>query len=126
MALYSPALDRDNCGFGLIAHMDGEPSHRVVRTGIGALARMAHRGGVAADGRTGDGCGLLLQKPDSFFSAIAAERGWTLGNRYAVGMLFLSRDPARAGLAREVLEEELTRLNARPKAVPVYESSRRF
>ena len=53
---------KDNCGFGLIAHIEGEPSHKVVRTAIHALARMQHRGAILADGKTGDGCGLLLQK----------------------------------------------------------------
>jgi len=109
MAIYDQMLEKDNCGFGLIAHLDGEPSHRVVRTGIHALARMAHRGGIAADGRTGDGCGLLLQKPDDFFKAIAKENGWALGSRYAVGMMFFSRDERLAKNAQEVLEEELTR-----------------
>ena len=107
MALYDQRQEKDNCGFGLIAHMEGEASHRVVRTGIEGLARMAHRGAIGADGRTGDGCGILLQKPDSFFQAVAREQGWNLGNRYAVGMVFFSRDPALADAAREVLEEEL-------------------
>lgn len=59
-------LKKDNCGFGLIAQMEGQPSHKLVRTAISALDRMTHRGGIAADGKTGDGCGLLLQKPDSY------------------------------------------------------------
>jgi glutamate synthase (NADPH) large chain len=107
MAIYNQELDKDSCGFGLIAHMDGQASHRVVRTGMHALARMAHRGGIAADGRTGDCCGLLLQKPDAFFQAVAKEQGWPLGNRYAVGMLFLSRDEQLAEAARQVLDDEL-------------------
>ena len=65
--LYDKSLERDNCGFGLIAHIEGEPSHKVVRTAIHALARMQHRGAILADGKTGDGCGLLLQKPDRSF-----------------------------------------------------------
>jgi len=107
MTLYDPQLDKDNCGFGLMAHMEGKASHKLVRTAITSLARMAHRGGIAADGRTGDGCGLLLQKPDSFFQAIAQEEGWTLGGRYGVGMVFLSRDPDKAQLARQIINEEL-------------------
>ncbi len=59
--LYDKSLEKDNCGFGLIAHIEGEPSHKVVRTAIHALARMQHRGAILADGKTGDGCGLLLQ-----------------------------------------------------------------
>lgn len=107
MTLYDPGLDKDNCGFGLMAHMEGKPSHKLVRTAITSLARMAHRGGIAADGRTGDGCGLLLQKPDNFFQAIAKEKGWALGGRYGVGMVFLNTDTKRAQEAMEIIEEEL-------------------
>lgn len=109
MALYDPDLVKDNCGFGLMAHMDGEPSHKLVRTAIGALARMTHRGGVAADGKTGDGCGLLLQKPDTFFREIAKEEGWLLGSRYAIGMVFLSQDEGKSSRAKKIIETELAR-----------------
>jgi glutamate synthase (NADPH/NADH) large chain len=109
MAIYDHSQVKDNCGFGLIAHMDGEASHKIVRTGIHSLARMAHRGGIAADGKTGDGCGLLLQKPDSFFQAIAREQKWKLSNRFAVGMLFLSQDAERAETSRNIIEKELSR-----------------
>ncbi len=109
MALYDEALNKDNCGFGMLAHMEGKPSHGLVRTAISSLARMAHRGAVGADGRTGDGCGLLLQKPDTFFRAIARESGWNLGGRYAVGMVFLSRDPEKALAAKEIVDRELIR-----------------
>lgn len=109
MALFDPHLVKDNCGFGLMAQMDGRPSHKLVRTAVTALARMTHRGGVAADGKTGDGCGLLLQKPDGFFQAIAAEEGWSLGGRYGVGMIFLSREEKAAERAKTVVNEELAR-----------------
>ena len=59
--LYRPEEFRDNCGFGLIAHINGDVSHRLLQTAIESLTCMTHRGGIAADGRTGDGCGLLLQ-----------------------------------------------------------------
>lgn len=107
--LYDKSLERDNCGFGLIAHIEGEPSHKVVRTAIHALARMQHRGAILADGKTGDGCGLLLQKPDRFFRIVAEERGWRLAKNYAVGMLFLNKDPELAKAARRIVEEELQR-----------------
>ena len=57
---------KDNCGFGLIAHTKGQASHRILETAIESLTCMTHRGGIAADGKTGDGCGLLIQKPDRF------------------------------------------------------------
>lgn len=107
--LYDKSLEKDNCGFGLIAHIEGEPSHKVVRTAIHALARMQHRGAILADGKTGDGCGLLLQKPDRFFRIVAEERGWRLAKNYAVGMLFLNQDPEKAAASRRIVEEELQR-----------------
>ncbi len=98
--LYDHRDVKDNCGFGLIAHTEGDPSHKLVRTAISSLARMAHRGGIAADGKTGDGCGLLLQKPDSFFREITKELGWRLGARYAVGMIFLNNNDEKAAHAK--------------------------
>ncbi|WP_417349700.1 glutamate synthase large subunit [Ferrimonas sp.] len=109
MSLYQPDFERENCGFGLIAHMDGEPSHRIVRTAIQALDRLKHRGAVGADGKTGDGCGLLMKKPDGFFRHLAQEQGWRLSNKYAVGMLMMSKDPVRAQHARTLIEQELGR-----------------
>ena len=107
--LYDKSLEKDNCGFGLIAHIEGEPSHKVVRTAIHALARMQHRGAILADGKTGDGCGLLLQKPDRFFRVVAEEKGWRLAKNYAVGMLFLSHDEEEAQASRRIVEEEVVR-----------------
>jgi len=108
MQLYDHSIQKDNCGFGLIAHQHGEASHKLIKTAISALDRMQHRGGIAADGETGDGCGLLLQKPDSFFRAIAEDNDWKLGKKYAVGMVFLNPDPIIAALSKKILEEELT------------------
>ena len=107
MSLYHPNDSKDNCGFGLIAHTQGEPSHRLVSTAIEGLDRMQHRGGIAADGITGDGCGLLMQKPDAFFQQVAADNGWNLSHKYGVGVVFLNQDTALAEAARVVLTEEL-------------------
>jgi len=105
--LYRPEYERDACGFGLIAQMDGEASHWLVQTAIGSLARLTHRGAVAADGKTGDGCGLLLKKPDAFLRAVAAELSFAVAEHYAVGMVFLNPDAKRASGARQRLEREL-------------------
>lgn len=108
--LYNPGEFRDNCGFGLIAHMEGEKSHDLLTTAIEALTCMTHRGGIAADGKTGDGCGLLIQTPDAFFRTVVKEQlGKTLPEQYAVGMIFLSQDEAKAAEARRKLEEELNK-----------------
>ncbi len=106
MQLYDHSVQRENCGFGLIAHQHGEASHKLIKTAISALDRMQHRGGIAADGKTGDGCGLLLQKPDSFFRAVAEDNGWKLGKKYAVGMIFLNPDPVAAALSKKIFAEE--------------------
>ena len=105
--LYRPSFERENCGFGLIAHMDGIPSHWIVDTAINALARLTHRGAVAADGKTGDGCGLLMKKPDLFLRHVASSEGFKVAELYAVGMVFLNHDPHLASNAKSTLEQEL-------------------
>ena len=90
--LYNPEEFRDNCGFGMIAHQQGVPSHKLLQTAIESLTCMTHRGGIAADGKTGDGCGLLLQMPTQFMRAVAREiLGRELSSTFAVGMVFMSR-----------------------------------
>jgi glutamate synthase (NADPH/NADH) large chain len=107
--LYDPTYERDSCGFGLIANLDDKPSHWLVETAIGSLNRLTHRGAVAADGKTGDGCGLLLKKPDAFLRAIADEAGIRLGLRIASGIAFLSRYDEVATRAKQTLESQLVR-----------------
>ena len=102
--LIDPEQHRDSCGFGLIANLDDLPSHWVVETAIEALGRLTHRGAVAADGKTGDGCGLLIKFPESFLRAVGEELGFTLNKRFAAGTVFLSRDPATATAARKVID----------------------
>ncbi|QKT03418.1 glutamate synthase large subunit [Ectothiorhodospiraceae bacterium 2226] len=107
--LYQPAFEKDNCGFGLIAQMDGTPSHWLVQTAIDSLARLTHRGAVAADRKTGDGCGLLMKRPDAFLRAVAEDQGWRLGENFAAGAVFLNQDAALAQRARDTLAGELAR-----------------
>lgn len=106
--LYQPEQFRDNCGFGLIAQMQGEASHHLVQTAIHSLSCMTHRGGIAADGKTGDGCGLLLAMPKAFFRAEAEKLGVELTDIFAAGTVFLNIDPALAKHARDVLNAEIT------------------
>jgi glutamate synthase (NADPH/NADH) large chain len=105
--LYQPDNAKDSCGFGLIAHIRGEPSHRLVATACTALDRMTHRGAIAVDGKTGDGCGVLMALPTAFFRAVAREQGIWLGERFAVGMVFLAQDPAAARRSRDTLTRHL-------------------
>ncbi|MDQ7915385.1 glutamate synthase large subunit [Pseudomonas sp. 102515] len=106
--LFNPDSFKDNCGFGLIAHMQGEPSHDLLETAIEALTCMTHRGGINADGKTGDGCGLLMQKPDAFLRAIAQEQfGAELPEQYAAGVVFFNQDETRAERARANMNLEI-------------------
>ena len=105
--LYRPEFEKDNCGFGLIAHMDGEPSHGLITTAISALTRLTHRGAVAADGKSGDGCGLLLGTPEAFFRKCAVDLGFELNKQFAVGMIFLNSDNELQNAAREVLKKQI-------------------
>ena len=102
--LYDPSFERDSCGFGLIANIDDKASHWVVETAIGALARLTHRGAVAADGKTGDGCGLLIKFPDSFLRAAGTELGMKLHDRFAAGTVFLSQDKKLAQQVRDEID----------------------
>jgi glutamate synthase (NADPH/NADH) large chain len=80
----------------------------LVQTAIESLTCMTHRGGIAADGKTGDGCGLLLKKPDSFLrDVVKSTLSADLAALYGVGMVFLSRDDAKAVAARRRIDEEL-------------------
>jgi glutamate synthase (NADPH) large chain len=101
--LYRPSFERDSCGFGLIASLAGRDSHWVVATAVAALGRLTHRGAVAADGKTGDGCGILLSIPDAFLREVAAAAGFSPGAHFAAGMVFLDADPARAAASRDVV-----------------------
>ncbi|MBU2676473.1 MAG: glutamate synthase large subunit, partial [Gammaproteobacteria bacterium] len=104
-SLYDPAFERDSCGFGLIANLDDIPSHRVVETSITALARLTHRGAVAADGKTGDGCGLLIKFPKEFLRTVGEEAGLAINERFAAGCVFLSQDESLAAAARQVISD---------------------
>ncbi|NNF52033.1 MAG: glutamate synthase large subunit, partial [Gammaproteobacteria bacterium] len=108
--LYSPAFERDSCGFGLIASMDDLPSRHVVISAMTALQRLTHRGAVDADGKTGDGCGLLLKFPEAFLRRVAAEEKIDVGTTFAVGQIFLDQDPRRADYERLCVEEEIQRV----------------
>lgn len=107
--LYREAYERDSCGFGLIASLDDTPSHWLVETAIASLNRLTHRGAIATDGKTGDGCGLLLKRPERFLRALAKDAKIRLSPRFASGLVFLSQDATRAEAACALLRAELER-----------------
>ena len=96
---------KDACGFGLLAHIKNRPSHALVEDAIRALSRMMHRGAVAADGKTGDGCGLLCSMPTRFMRRVGEESGHSLPEQFAVAMLFLTDEERQL----QVFEEVCTR-----------------
>jgi glutamate synthase (NADPH/NADH) large chain len=106
--LWQPGFERDACGFGLMARLDGEPRRELVADALVALARMTHRGAIAADGRTGDGCGLLVASPESFLRTVASERDIHTATVFAAGMVFLDPDAGTAEAEREILHRSLT------------------
>src|ERR1700733_15356823 len=105
--LCKSAYEKDSCGFGLIASLDDRASHWVLQTAVSSLNRLTHRSAIAADGKTGDGCGLLIKQPTAFLKAVAAEDGLTLAPRFAAGLVFLNRDSGLAAHARKILTEQL-------------------
>ena len=105
--LYHPRFEHDNCGFGLIANIDGQASHWLVDTAIQALERMTHRGAVAADGKSGDGCGLLLRTPELFLRKVARHAGIELDRQFATGMVFMDTDESAAARTRAAVDESI-------------------
>ncbi len=109
--LYSPADERDACGVGLIAAIDGQPRRAIVEKAIEGLRNMWHRGAVDADGKTGDGAGIHLQLPQAFFADYIARIGKQPDAKLAVGMVFLpKKNFANQELCRAIIETEILRL----------------
>lgn len=110
--LYNPVFEKDNCGVGFVANIKGEKSHDVVKKGLRVLVNLTHRGAVGADPKTGDGAGILLQIPDEFFRICCDNQGIILpkAGKYAVGMVFLPKEPALRyqceGILERIVKEE--------------------
>ncbi len=92
---------KDNCGFGLVANIKNRASHKTLEDAITALERMMHRGAVAADGKTGDGSGLLLSMPTEFMRAVSKEAGVELPEQFAVATVF-TKDKKELDILEEV------------------------
>src|ERR1700739_3291944 len=102
--------DRDACGTGFVARLTGSPGHDIIEHALGALERLSHRGGVDADGASGDGAGLLTSLPQPFFRARAEEQGIALPEMFAVGFAFIpssALDEARAAIESAADTERL-------------------
>src|SRR5713101_6684435 len=88
--------DHDACGTGFIARLSGPPNHDIIDFALTALERLTHRGGVDADGASGDGAGLLTALPKTFFKAKAAEQGIDLPEQFGLGFAFFPSDAVTA------------------------------
>lgn len=119
--LYDPAQEKDSCGVGFVANIKGKPSHQIMLDAYHLNSRMDHRGGCGFEANTGDGAGILMALPHSFFSEIAAKSfGVTLpaAGQYAVGNIFLpqvdaERETCRTTINRIIGEEGQTLLGWR-------------
>ena len=92
--LYVEQLEKDSCGTGLVANLNGNKSHELVEQALAMLANMEHRGACGCEPNTGDGAGILIQTPHEFFQRKAKELGFTLPDfgEYGVGMIFFPED----------------------------------
>jgi glutamate synthase (NADPH) large chain len=105
--LYDPRNEHDACGMGFVANIKGRKSHDIVEKGLKVLDNLSHRGAVGADKLQGDGAGILIQVPDTFFRRECGKLKITLPaiGQYGVGMVFLPQEPA----SRMACEQEIER-----------------
>ena len=93
ISLYQESQAKDNCGFGLIVNRHGEQNREVVKRSIAGLTSMTHRGAIGADGKTGDGCGLLFDLNQKFFhEKIKKEFKFQLPELFGIAQIFSSAD----------------------------------
>ncbi len=104
--LYDAAFEHDNCGIGAIIHIKGEKSHQLVDDALKIVERLEHRAGKDAEGKTGDGVGILTQIPHAFFVKELAAQGVTLPEerKYGVGMFFLPDKDLAVRQAKKMFE----------------------
>ena len=107
--LYDPADERDSCGVGLVAALDGKRRREVVEAGIAALKAIWHRGAVDADGKTGDGAGIHVEIPQEFFAdAITSTGDRPSDGPIAVGQVFLPKtDFVAQEQCRQIIETQI-------------------
>ena len=108
--LYSPANEHDACGIGFVVNIKGHRSHDIITKGVQILVNLTHRGACGCDPETGDGAGLLIQIPHSFYARECQKQGFTLPNQgeYGMGLVFLPVEHT-ARLQAEGIVERITR-----------------
>ena len=104
--LYSPAFEHDNCGIGAVVHIKGERSHQIVADALKIVENLEHRAGKDAEGKTGDGVGILTQISHRFFSKVCQAQGIAIGGEreYGVGMFFFPQNELKRSQAKKMFE----------------------
>ena len=105
-ALYSPRFEHDNCGIGAVVNIKGRKSHETVEKALKIVENLEHRAGKDAEGKTGDGVGILLQISHKFFSKACRSLGIFLGQEreYGVGMFFFPQNELKRNQAKKMFE----------------------
>ena len=104
--LYSPEFEHDNCGAGFICNLKGKRTNDIIHKALDILIRLEHRGAVSADGKTGDGAGILIEIPHDYFKKTCDFKLPDF-KEYAVGMVFLPQSKNQRKICREIFEEEI-------------------
>jgi glutamate synthase (ferredoxin) len=104
--LYLSEFEHENCGAGFICNLNGEKTNQIIHDALEILVKLEHRGGVSADGKTGDGAGLLIDIPHDYFKRVC---DFTIPNQreYAVGMVFLPKVSNQYDFCKTIFEKEL-------------------
>ena len=104
--LYLSEFEHENCGAGFICNLNGEKTNQIIHDALEILVKLEHRGGVSADGKTGDGAGLLIDIPHIYFKRVC---DFTIPNQreYAVGMVFLPKVSNQYDFCKTTFENEL-------------------
>ena len=107
--LYDPQHEKDSCGVGFVADLKGKKSHEIVKNAIEVLVNLRHRGACGCDAETGDGAGILFQKPDEFFRKEAGRLGVQLPAEelYGVGFVFLPTEETQRKHCRKLVERTI-------------------
>ena len=104
--LYDPSFEHDNCGIGAVVNIKGIKSHKTVEDALTIVETLEHRAGKDAEGKTGDGVGILLQISHKFFQRVTKNTSVVLGAErdYAVGMFFFPQNELRRNQAKKMFE----------------------
>ena len=112
--LYDPAQEKDSCGVGFVANIKGQPSHQIMLDAYHLNSRMDHRGGCGFEANTGDGAGILMALPHSFFHEIAKrelDADLPSAGQYAVGNIFLPQIDEEREKCHQVIEQIIAEEN---------------